>query len=718
MRNFFLARCLARVTWFALLCSSCALGPPRIAVAELTTRAIFVDRFDYTASSESNITSIINNAVSLGFTDVMFQVRGRGDAFYNGSIYEPKAAAAGSVDPLAVALAAATNPDGSKKIRVHAWMNTIPLWNLDAPPSTSTVQDPSLHPYNAVPGPTVENPGYRVFDVNGNIEPNKGYVSYAMFNPILDATHDHITNVARDIASRYNVDGIHLDYIRYVAGNNFDRLPHDELSHQKYFEDTGQLWNESESNYRDYVKKRITDLVRSIKKTVDAVEIGNVADPSDDRHIDLSASVWRDPDVGENDYMQDYRTWLENDLLDVAMPMIYLSKGNDATYFNANLKNTLNIPTNARVAPIVATYLHTDPSPSLGGGVRLTLGEIQRAHEFGADGVGFYDYPSYSNNYTAAERQRIRDFLDAPTSPGHVIDDFETDEGHFNWAYNASSSSQTFGLSSDTTIERVTTHAQSGSASQLLNIAASGPEPWQLRHNSGIGTMSAPEGNEALPPSGYLGFWLKTAKSGITVRLGVDDPTATSPTALEVGYTQSVIADGQWHLYQWNLVDDARWSNFSNGNGNIDAYLAANGSVWIDSIFFNGAGNAKIYMDTVSHNFNGLLAAASIPGDFNGDGFVDYDDYGTWAETYASSLPLGSGADANRNGIVDAGDYVALRKLMSGAGSFTSSGFHHAVPEPASFWMLVAAALILVIFRAAGRSSLPTTDRVPTVSRE
>ena len=109
----------------------CAAFTGQIASAELATRAIFVDRFDYTASNPSNITSIITNAANMGFTDVMFQVRGRGDAFYDGSIYEPKAAAAGSNDPLAVALAAAKNPDGSKKIRIHAWVNSMPMWNLE-----------------------------------------------------------------------------------------------------------------------------------------------------------------------------------------------------------------------------------------------------------------------------------------------------------------------------------------------------------------------------------------------------------------------------------------------------------------------------------------------------------------------------------------------------------------------------------------------------------
>ena len=68
--------------------------------------------------------------------------------------------------------------------------------------------------------------------------------------------------------------------------------------------------------------------------------------------------MWRDPDVGENDYVQDYRTWLEQDLLDVAMPMIYLSSSNDHL-FTPNLLNTLNIPTNAKVAPNIGIYLHT-----------------------------------------------------------------------------------------------------------------------------------------------------------------------------------------------------------------------------------------------------------------------------------------------------------------------------------------------------------------------
>jgi len=657
----------------------------REASADLTSQWIFIDRFDASPYSPTTINNFMQNAANQGFTDVVFQVRGRADAFYNGSIYEPKATAVGSFDPLATAVSAAH----SHGMKLHAWMNSLPLWNLAAAPSSSTVQNPALHPYNAVPNPTAANPGYRVIDINGIPEPGDGYSTYAVFNPILQASHDHINNVARDIATRYDVDGIHLDYIRYAAGTNFNTLPHDDLSHQMFFNATG-LNGSNPANataYRSFVMGRITDLVASIKDTVDAAEV------SEGRTIELSASVWRDPDVGKNDYLQDYRTWLQQDLVDVANPMIYLSASNDATYFNANLNNTLNVATNARIAPTVASYLHT---ASGGGDVALTLGEIQRAYEFGADGVGFYDYPAFFNTYSSSERQRIKNFLDSPTSPGNVIDNFETDEGHFGWNYN--DSPQTTGLSGATTIQRVTNQAQSGGGSQLLDlkIDAAGNSSWTLQHNSGIGTMSVPAGNIAMLANGYVGFWLKTTNSGIAVKLGIDDGS----TELEAGYVQNVIADNQWHLYQWNLVDDARWDNYSNGDGNIDAYLV-NGNVTIDSIIFSGNGNAQIYLDTVSHNFNGLLAAAErVPGDYNASGTVDLTDYNAWHGAFGQNVAAGIGADGNGSSVVDAADYVMWRKLFGGGGGASAS--ESLVPEPAGVSLVMCLFVVVACYHRIG----------------
>jgi autotransporter-associated beta strand protein len=271
------------------------------------------------------------------------------------------------------------------------------------------------------------------------------------------------------------------------------------------------------------------------------------------------------------------------------------------------------------------------------------------------------------------------------TNTGYVIDDFETDEDHFGWPYNFSPISQTFGLAASSTIDRVTTqHQGDGVASQLLNLAASGTN-WQLRHNSGIGENMAakPEGNLPLDAIGHVGFWLKTDDPNITVRLGIDDPVGGN-TALERGVALDVVADNQWHLYQWDLEDELQWEAFAGGaNGAIDAEM---GTVTIDSIWFAGTGNAQIYLDTVLHNPEGPIEAILMPGDYNGDGLVNAADYTRWRATFGQSGP----ADGNGNGVIDAADYVLWRKLASMAGSGAT-----AVPEPAALLLLLSGGLFL-----------------------
>ncbi len=647
--------------WQAVLL--CLLVGMQVAQAEFGDyRALFVNRFEYSYNA-SSINTIFQNAADLGITDVMFQVRGRADAFYD-SNFEPRAnGLSTSFDPLQTAIDAAH----SRGIKLHAWLNATPMWNTTAinPPTS-----PIPHVYHN------SSPSFRLTDINGNVEPQDGWSNYSSVNPVLPEVHTHINNVVNDISTNYDVDGIHLDYIRYIPGNSFSRLPHDALSHQMFFNATGLDGSNSANTtaYRNYVKGRITDLVASIKQTVDTAEV------STGRTMELTASVWRDPDVGENDYMQDYRTWLEQDLLDVAMPMIYLSASNDGLYFNDNLLNTLRVPTGSRVAPTLGVYLHS----STGGGIDLTKSQLDRAYLAGTDGISFYGYTAMFNESLSAQRRAaVHDYFAkiAAATPGNIIDDFEVDEGHFPWPYNHSPSSQTFGLSPATTIEQVTSEAQAGSGSQELNLVDSGAGTWQLRHNSGIGTAAAAGSNVPLPATGYVGFWLKTANPGLTVQISIDDPGTG-----ELGFLQEIRADNQWHLYQWNLEDARQWDGWAGGNGSIDG-----ATVTIDSIFFKGDGNATIYLDSVTHNPDGLiknLTAPDIPGDFDGDGDVDGDDLSAWQGAYNNT----AAGDADDDGDTDGSDFLIWQRNFTGA---SLSATATAVPEPGAI-SLLGLSLVLV----------------------
>jgi uncharacterized lipoprotein YddW (UPF0748 family) len=662
-------------------------------------RSIFIDRFDYTYNSgnipamAAAIDAQMQNAADEGFTEIIWQVRGRADALYNSNIEPQTSGLTPGFDPLQTALDAAH----ARGLKLHAWINATPMWN------TTALNPPPGHIFHNA------NPSFRLMDINGTLEPQAGWSNYSSVNPVLPEVHTHINNVVNDIATHYAVDGIHLDYIRYVPGAlDFDRLPHDPVAHQMFQQATG-LDGSNPANfaqYKNYVQGRITDLVRSIKQTVDAAEV------AEGRVMELTASVWRDPDVGENEYIQDYRTWIEEELLDVAMPMIYLSALNDHIYFDANLNNTLNIldysGSSTRVAPTLASYLHMNPSR--GGGVALTISEMERAHAFGAHGVGYYDYTAYFNAYSDADRAAIRDFFASidepppplpPGKPGNGLDDFEVDEAHFGWAYNTSPVSQTFGLAETTTIERIVTDdAQAGVGSQLLNLVSDGSSTWQLRHNSGIGAVAHPSSNVPLEATGYVGFWLKTNDAGITVQLGLDDPVGGN-TAIERGSPLSVAADNQWHLYQWNLEDDAQWLAFAGGaNGIIDA---VSGTITIDSIWLAGAGDAQIYLDTIAHNPDGPLGAA-IPGDYDQNLVVDSADYEAWRAAFGQNVSPTYGADGNGDGVVSAADYTVWRDNLgfSAPGATGSaSALRAAVPEPVTLAMFFACVPLLAAVRVA-----------------
>src|SRR6185503_13340820 len=97
-----------------------------------------------TLTSPEKIRTMVNKAADNGFNTIIVQVRGRGDAYYR-SRREPRAIELKDqpldFDPLATTLTEAK----ARGLKVHAWINTSLLANLDALPA-----DPK-HVYNKHP---------------------------------------------------------------------------------------------------------------------------------------------------------------------------------------------------------------------------------------------------------------------------------------------------------------------------------------------------------------------------------------------------------------------------------------------------------------------------------------------------------------------------------------------------------------------------------------
>lgn len=86
-----------------------------------------------------------------------------------------------------------------------------------------------------------------------------------------------------------------------------------------------------------------------------------------------------------------------------------------------------------------------------------------------------------------------------------------------------------------------------------------------------------------------------------------------------------------------------------------------------------------------------------LPGDFNGDGFVDAADYSFWRDREGMSVGLFSSADHSGDGVIDEADYLLWR--TSYGTSLDSPAI--AVPEPASLLIVILGTTLFAGHRRA-----------------
>jgi uncharacterized lipoprotein YddW (UPF0748 family) len=547
-------------------------------------KGLWVSRYEYSQNNTS-IDAIFANAQSLGITDVMFQVRGQADAYYD-SAYEHRTNT--SYDSLARAVQQAH----SKGIRLHAWMNAMPLWNGSTLPT-----DQPGNPYLIN-----QHPEFWIRDSSNNPQPlNSGYV---IVNPTMPEVKQHIWNVVDDLTTKYAVDGVHLDYIRLYNDTSGSTMtyPTDAATVARFQAlpgNAGKTPTANSSEYKAWCASEITALVSGIRQTM-----------KDNRPTaQLTAAVWRDANIGVNSYQQDWKTWVDRGLLDAAMPMIYRKGFGDGSIagtsadsgnlYRSNVTSAVNWRGNAGIMPGLGPYMQDDSLTAYGNFYQQLL----YAKDQGSNGVQLFSYGSmFATGAVGTELRRAwNDFYAANGGAPNptTITNFEADEGFF--PTNITFSGSNANVASTSTADRDTTTAAAGIASQKLTINKTGSGTFLARHVSGIGTPAMPGSNQTFASNGSLGFWLKTSVEDVEVAVAVDD--YSDNTSTERGYFQNIIPDGQWHFYQWMLNDVSHWDGWAgaNNDGTVESLFT------LDSIQFRGsAASNVIFLDDVTYSPAGV----------------------------------------------------------------------------------------------------------------
>ncbi|HEY8486220.1 MAG TPA: family 10 glycosylhydrolase [Limnochordales bacterium] len=142
-------------------------------------------------------------ARQLGVQDLYVQVLSRGEAAYRSAIWPMPALPRMPADPLAEVLALARRAG----LRVHGWLLVYPWGRLDAPPT-----DPR-HPLVRHPEwVTVDREGRSLWRYRVGEHPE---VNGLFVDPGLEGVRRVVVETVQELARRYDLDGIHLDYVRY-----------------------------------------------------------------------------------------------------------------------------------------------------------------------------------------------------------------------------------------------------------------------------------------------------------------------------------------------------------------------------------------------------------------------------------------------------------------------------------------------------------------------
>lgn len=280
-------------------------GAPRVPdapPARRAIRAIWVTRWDY--KSPADIAHVMRNCQAAGFNTVLFQVRGAGTVFYRSRI-EPWADELGGRDPGFDPLAVACEEAHRRGLSLHAWVNVMPGWRGDKPPTNPR----QLY---------LAHPDWFWRDAAGRRQPLGWYNSV---NPCYPEVRKYLVTVMREIVENYPVDGLHLDYIRfpnewsrsYPPGGRVPDYPRDRRTLALFQRATGCAPGTSPRRWDEWRTGQVTRLVRDIRAMM------RRAKP----RVCLSAAVGASPDKAKRDHFQDSRRWVAEGLLDAVYPMNY-----------------------------------------------------------------------------------------------------------------------------------------------------------------------------------------------------------------------------------------------------------------------------------------------------------------------------------------------------------------------------------------------------------
>jgi len=365
----------------ALLAALIILPATGLRAANPEGRAVWVTRWAYTSGGlyssthKANIRRVMDRAVEGRFNVIVLQIRGQCDAYYASS-YEPWAYELTGSNPSSLGtdpgwdpLQYAIDQAHQRGLELHAWLNTFNAWRGTTPPPWGIEPE---HMYNL-------HPEWICADVNHTpMTLSSEYVSFSPGNPeVINHTHQ----VAMDVLERYDVDGIHFDYIRYPT-SVYSR---DAVTDSLFTEDYGFPPDQDEGLWKSWQRDRITGFLQDFYYQAVAVKPMVKISAAVIGRYNVPSSGWD----GYNIVYQDARLWASRGIVDYLAPMIYWNMDE----FDPLIEDWTHYSYGRHVYAGIGAYKADEF-----GGWGAIEDQVDTARAEGAEGVLFFQSTSFDRS--------------------------------------------------------------------------------------------------------------------------------------------------------------------------------------------------------------------------------------------------------------------------------------------------------------------------------
>ncbi len=246
---------------------------------------------------QAELRAILDRAKSIGLNAILFQVRPSADALY-ASKYEPWSSVLTGVqgtspgyDPLSFAIREAH----ARGLELHAWFNPFRAATASSGSSASR-HLAQTHP-----------------------EWVRRHGSLLWIDPGEPAAREYVLDIITDVASRYDIDGVHIDDYFYPYPPNGDSGFTDAASWARHGESSGL----SRADWRrDNINRFVSEMYRRVKSTRASAKVG--ISPFGIWRPGVPATIEAQLDAYGQLYC-DSRLWIQKGWCDYLSPQLYWS---------------------------------------------------------------------------------------------------------------------------------------------------------------------------------------------------------------------------------------------------------------------------------------------------------------------------------------------------------------------------------------------------------